>query len=79
MALDQEKQSVLSHYHYALQAAMETDISGLEKENQDLQTLVGLYLQDALRELAAMEESEVQQELSFYSVRPVHKAQGLLL
>jgi hypothetical protein len=79
MSLDQEKKSVLSHYHYALQAAMETDVEALEKENQDLQTLVGLYLQDALRELAAMEETELQQELSFYSVRPVHKAQGLLL
>jgi hypothetical protein len=77
--MDQEGQSVLSHYHYAIQAAMETDVEALEKENQDLQTLVGLYLQDALRELAAMDESEVQQELSFYSVRPVHKSQGLLL
>jgi hypothetical protein len=77
--MDQEGQSVLSHYHYAIQAALETEIHGFEKEDQDLQTLVGLYLQDALRELAAMDESEVQQELSFYSVRPVHKAQGLLL
>ena len=77
--MDQESQSVLSHYHYAVQAAMETDMGGLEKENEDLQTLVGLYLQDALRELAAMEEQELQQELSFYSVRPVYKSQGYLL
>lgn len=77
--MDQESQAVLSHYHYAVQAAMETDMGGLEKENQDLQTLVGLYLQDALRELAAMQDKELQEELSFYSVRPVHKAQGLLL
>jgi len=77
--MDQEAQSVLSHYHYAIQAALETEIQGLEKENEDLQTLVGLYLQDALRELSAMEDKELQQELSFYSVRPVHKVQGLLL
>ena len=78
-AFDRKIQEILRHYQYAVQAAMETEMDHDQEDGEDLQTKVGLYLQDTLRELAVLQETEFQEEMNFYSVRPVHKVQGLLL
>ena len=70
---------VLSHYKYAIQAAMETDMGEVSEGSEDWQTLFGLHLQSILTEFQGMDESEVKKELEFFLSRPTNKIQGLIL
>ena len=70
---------VISHFKYAIQAGIETDMGSPDKSDEDWQTLVGLYLQSQLTELEQMDEEEIRREFHFFLSRPTAKIQGLIL
>ena len=79
MSENERIHEVVQHYKYAIQAAMETDMGGVESGIDDWQTLFGLYLQSQLTTLSEMDEEKIRQEFRFFFSRPTNKIQGLIL
>lgn len=79
MSQNERIQEVVQHYKYAIQAAVETDMGGVEQGAEDWQTLFGLYLQSQLTALSEMDEEKIREEFNFFFSRPTNKIQGLIL
>ena len=79
MSNTKDVEKILLHYKFAIQAAMESFLEGSDRDLEKKQTEVGLYLQSVVTELSEMEEKEFRKEIEFFTSRPVHKIQGLIL
>ena len=79
MSNTKDVEKILSHYKFAIQAAMESFLEGSDRDLEKKQTEVGLYLHSVVTALSEMEEKEFRKEIEFFTNRPVHKIQGLIL